>query len=267
MTQAEAYLCYWPMIFHGKDVRSIIDERDKSFWVHVGDLGKMLGYANVHDSIKDYNPAWKRDIVISDVTGRQQSQRFIIEAGVYKLCFRSGKPEAEAFTEKVADLLVKLRSGELQLRTRPQALTEHTVIRQQKDNSISYNRKVVMEGGSEEAKKRNGLLCKYVSDKGLSPTAYKLWAKEIGLPYQDRSTGQAVLRCVEPHSAAACSLAKNVIEIGMTWEEAIETARESKSIYRRILKYSMPAELAWRSPQEPVSDEQESVYPVQKSSW
>lgn len=242
-TPENGSLYFWPLIFQGKDVRTAIDERDKTLWVHAGDLGDILGLSNIHANLSSIKSIWKRSINTIDSVGRTHPQTFLSEQAVYKLTFSSRKPEAEAFTDKVAELLQKLRTGKLVLRPRSQALIEHTSERLQKDNSISFNRKIYLEGGRQELIRQNGLLCQYVSDKHLPPKQLKIWAKEVGLHAKDRSTGQQVLRRTEPHSAAACSLAKNVMEMGMPWGEAIQTAKESKSIYARILKYGTPSEL------------------------
>lgn len=247
--EAHANLCEWPLVFHGTRVRTIIDERDKSLWIHAGDAGELLGYTNIREALTRIKSRHKRGVRFPDTTGRVQEMQFISEIGLNQLAFRSRKDEAEEFTERVAELLAKLRRGELELRPRAQGLLEHESIPQQKQNSIAFNRRAFIEGGREAIIKRNATLCHAISDKQLWPKQYKEWAIAIGLPARDRSSGQQVLRATEPHSGAACSLAKNLIEMGMPEAEAIEAARESKSLYKRILQYGTPAELS--TPMDP----------------
>lgn len=239
-----ADLCAWPLIFHGYPVRSLIDERDKSFWAYSGDIGRVLGYGNVRDALTRVKSTWQRYCRFNDSMGRSRDMLFINEQAIFKLAFRSDKDEADEFTDRVSELLTKLRRGELVLRPRAQAILAHTSERQQKDNSITYNRDKYMEGGEEELRKRNGLLCVALSDKGIGPKQYQRWAQSLGMPAKDRTSGQQVLRRVEAWSACACSAAKNYMQLGMPWEEAIKVALDLKTVYKRLLPYATPKELA-----------------------
>lgn len=243
LTDPRDTLCLWPLIFHGQEVRTLIDERDKSFWAHAGDVGRLLGLVNIRVSVSRMKPAWRRGVTISDTTGRQQEMTFLSEQAIYKLAFSSTKPEAEEFTDRIAELLAKLRRGDLVLRPRAQGILEQTSERQQKDNSIAYNRQAYLEGGEDELRKRNGRLCQALSDKALSPTQLREWAKDLGFPSKDRTSGLQVLRRMEPWSACSISAAKNLQQMGMPWEESIDVGKELKSVYARILKYGTPKEL------------------------
>src|SRR5262245_10667398 len=87
-----------PLVFKGQQVRTLIDERDQSFWAHAGDVCALLGIANTSDAVSRIKSIHKRNIGISDVTGRMREQVFIGEQAIYRLAFRSNKPEAEEFT-------------------------------------------------------------------------------------------------------------------------------------------------------------------------
>jgi len=235
-------IVYWPLVFHGKDLRTAIDERDKSMLFHAGDLGEVLGYANIHDAIAKNRIKTTR-LRFSDTIGRSQETIFISEQGMYKLAFRSNKPEAEEFTDKVAQILADLRAGRLTLRPTSQSIRAHMETRQQKENSKTINRLAYTEGGREEIVRLNANLCKKLSDNGWPPKDYKDWAKASGYPAKHRGSGQEVLRYAEPHSACACSLAKNLISMGVPETEAYEMAGGTKDFFKRLLPYATPAEL------------------------
>jgi prophage antirepressor-like protein len=223
-------LSLWPFIFEGRDVRTAIDERDKTLWQHAGDVGEVLGLTNIHANLSSIKATWKRGIKTIDSTGRKQKQLFLRQQAVFKLAFRSRKPNAEAFTDRVAG-------------PRAQGLLEHANHAQQKRNSKALNRSAYMQGGKEGAIHQNAHICRQLSDKHLYPSDYKEWAKELGYPAKDRTSGQQVLRIMEPWSACSCSLVKNLLQLGIPEQEAFIMAEQQKAFYARLLRYATPQEL------------------------
>jgi len=235
-------LVAWPIVFRGKDVRTMIDSRDKSMWFHAVDVGEVFAYGNIHDAIATARVKTTR-LRISDSIGRSQETIFISEQGLYKLAFRSNKPEAEEFTDRVAQLLTDLRTGKLFLHAVSQPALAHLDPAQQKANSKMMNRLAYTNGGREEAMRLNIDICKRLSDNGWPPKGYTDWAKASGWPSKYRGSGQEVLRKAEPHSACVCSLAKNLLALGMPEAEVYDVAEGQKEFYKRVLPYAMPAEL------------------------
>ncbi len=87
--------------FQGKTFRVIVHKG--GFWFIGYEACEVLGIANSRDAISRLSPHQKDDVGISDAIGRMQQTKIISEGGLYKLAFRSHKPEAEAFTDKVVD--------------------------------------------------------------------------------------------------------------------------------------------------------------------
>lgn len=233
----------WPIVFHGKDVRTLIDERDKSMWFHAVDVGEVLAYSNIHQAIATTQVKTTR-LKILDSIGRAQETIFISEQGLYKLAFRSNKPEAEEFTEKVAQLLTDIRTGKVLLRAVSQPLLAHLDRAQQVENSKMMNRLAYNAGGQKEAIRLNTIICEQVSDNGWPPKSYTDMAKASGWPSKHRTSAQEVLRHAEPHSACACSLTKNLLGLGVPESDAIDLAKGQKDFYKRLLAYVTPGELA-----------------------
>lgn len=84
-----------------QEVRTTIQEGE-IYCVGI-DVCQGLGIANHRDAIASLPEKWKSVVGISDPHGRIQPTLCVKEPGVYKLAFRSNKPEAEAFTEWVAE--------------------------------------------------------------------------------------------------------------------------------------------------------------------
>jgi prophage antirepressor-like protein len=86
--------------YHGQQVRVLI--RDGQPWFVAKDACEALNISNHRDAVARLNPSMRDDVGIPDAMGRTQVTTVISEAGVYKLTFRSYKPEAEAFSDWVA---------------------------------------------------------------------------------------------------------------------------------------------------------------------
>lgn len=91
--------------FESNDVRIILI--DKEPWFVAKDVFDALGISwsgsKVLDILKD---SWKMTREIHDSLGRPQTTWFINESAVYKIAFRSNKPEAEEFTDKIASEVI-----------------------------------------------------------------------------------------------------------------------------------------------------------------
>jgi prophage antirepressor-like protein len=73
------------------------------------DIGEILGFNNIRQSIKDYDNTEKDAVTTGDATGRNQSITFLTEKGLYKLLFKSRKPIAEKFQNWVCDVIKEIR--------------------------------------------------------------------------------------------------------------------------------------------------------------
>lgn len=67
---------------------------------------RALGIANRWDAFARLSEHQKDDLGIPDAIGRIQKTTIVSEGGLYKLAFQSRKPEAEAFTDLVVDVIL-----------------------------------------------------------------------------------------------------------------------------------------------------------------
>lgn len=86
--------------FEGHDVRVHIEGSDE-LWFVAFDICRVLSLTNVSKAVSRLLPNECRDITFSDVTGRLQEMKCVNEQGLYRLIFRSNKPEAERFQNLV----------------------------------------------------------------------------------------------------------------------------------------------------------------------
>jgi len=86
--------------FEGNEIRTIM-HKGEPWWV-AKDICIALGLTNHRQAISMLSDQQKDCVQIMDAIGRQRDTNIISESGMYKLAFRSNKPEAERFTDWVA---------------------------------------------------------------------------------------------------------------------------------------------------------------------
>lgn len=87
--------------FNGQSVNTLTDE-DGNPWFVAKEVAVAIGLKwNGNDTLKSIRPAWKLTMELP-YSGQLRRLIFISEAAMYKLSFRSEKPEAETFTDWVA---------------------------------------------------------------------------------------------------------------------------------------------------------------------
>lgn len=96
--------------FNDSQIRTVIGE-DRAVWFVAQDVCKVLDISNVSDACSKLADKHKRDLAASEVIGITDNQKItrllaISEAGFYKLAFTSRKPEAEAFTDWVCEVVI-----------------------------------------------------------------------------------------------------------------------------------------------------------------
>lgn len=95
------------MIFEGNKVEVI--EVNGQVLFNPYDVAECLGLTNVRESIKNFNSNQVIRLKNSDVSStdirklNNAGENFLTESGVYKLVFKSRKPDAEKFTDWIAD--------------------------------------------------------------------------------------------------------------------------------------------------------------------
>lgn len=85
----------------GAELRIIIDDEQK-IWFVVKDIGEMLKIKNIKQNIADF-PKGVRNTYPLATSGGVQNLTVVSEGGLYRLVFKSRKPEAEAFVTWVTE--------------------------------------------------------------------------------------------------------------------------------------------------------------------
>jgi len=78
-----------------QEIRTI--EIDGEIWWVASDICKVLGLSNSREAISNLDDDEKDDVSIADTIGRKQKMNIINEPGLYRLIFKSIKPEAKKF--------------------------------------------------------------------------------------------------------------------------------------------------------------------------
>ncbi|MDX2129961.1 MAG: Bro-N domain-containing protein [Chloroherpetonaceae bacterium] len=97
--------------FGDKSVRYHIDEHNQT-WFVAKDVCSALDITWGGDILSQIKQDWKRGCEIITPGGVQKTWH-ISEQAVYKLAFRSRKPEAERFTDVVAEVVASIRKRNL----------------------------------------------------------------------------------------------------------------------------------------------------------
>ena len=84
------------------DIRILLDN-EHDVWFFGSDLGKVLGLSNINKNIAELPDGITTSYTIEDKLGRPQKVNIVSEAGLYRLIFKSRKPEAEAFVSWVTE--------------------------------------------------------------------------------------------------------------------------------------------------------------------
>lgn len=93
-----------PFNFNDKEVRAITGE-DGSVWLVAKDVCAVLGLSNSRQATADLDDD-EKGVITADTLGGPQEMAIISESGLYKLTFKSRKPEAKAFTKWVTSEVI-----------------------------------------------------------------------------------------------------------------------------------------------------------------
>jgi prophage antirepressor-like protein len=106
--------------YRNTPVRSIVRNNDP--WFIAKDVCAVLDLARTDRAVAGLSPRMKGTHIVS-TPGGNQTMTVISEAGVYKLVFQSRKPEAEAFTDWLAEEVIPAirRTGQYTANPSPDA--------------------------------------------------------------------------------------------------------------------------------------------------
>ena len=100
MSQAQLLPTASPFQFKGFPIRTQVE--DDQIWFAAKDVCAALGITWTGHSLSAIPDAWQRVVKLTTLRRGAQGLRVISEPAVYKLAFRSNKPEADVFTNWVA---------------------------------------------------------------------------------------------------------------------------------------------------------------------
>jgi prophage antirepressor-like protein len=230
--------------YEHKEIRTIFAHGE--IWFVAKDTIEALGIDwNGKDSLNAVKPEWVTTMEIPDSLGRSQKTLFINESAVYKIAFRSHKPEAERFTDWIAGEVIPQIRKTGKYVPNPQgvlALSEHTDTDTQKIMSKTVNAHNNAKGGVDAIINYNVANCRAHTDK--FPYQVKEFGKREGLKAKDRQSAKEVLRRLEPESACSMSLADNLVSEGFEPDRVFEVTKGAKKVFEGMLKLgATPKEL------------------------
>jgi hypothetical protein len=145
-------------LFKGKSVRTI--EVSGQPWFSSKDVVKVLGLKWSGSTLKGIKTSWKGMSSYDTPRGKQRIS-IVSEPALYKLAFRSNKPDAEDFTDQVAEFLTRFRRGEVAVKvSAEEKILEMFVTRIPTGNSPIF---------PDELYKQFARLYEYPYVKGRSP--------------------------------------------------------------------------------------------------
>jgi len=205
--------------FAAKDVCDILDiewQGGKTIDI-IGDSWKGVG--------SFYTPGGKQELAI------------INERAVYKLAFRSIKPEAEKFTDWVAEVLQTIRkTGKYDINE--EQLEKHFERPFQIQNSKAASGTIIHKVNVQACQNYHRRLLYELT--GKTPSQLKAEAKRAGVPAKQRSSGKEVIRHRFPVFAPAVSLSDRLISKGCAEEGSIRAAKESVSLFKVLEEIGEP---------------------------
>lgn len=220
--------------YHDRQLRTT--EIDGEIWFVAKDVCEVLEIVNVSAAVSGLPDEYKRAVGHTDSIGRPQQMTVISEAGVYRLAFRSSKPEAKKFTDWVTgEVIPQIRKTGKYVH-RPQGLLpleKHTDIGVQKQMSKAINAVNFERGGKELAINYN--VANSIAHTGKTPKALIADGKKAGLRAKDRTSGKAVVRKTQPAKACCMSLADNLCELGHEPEKVFKVTKKAEEVFTGIL--------------------------------
>lgn len=221
--------------YQHKEIRTVYAHGQ--IWFMAKEATSALGIEwNGKDTLIAVKEDWVMSMEIPDSLGRPQNALFINESAVYKIAFRSHKPEAERFTDWIAgEVIPQIRkTGKYVPKSQGVLpLSEHTNTSTQKEMSKTINAIYFAKGGVEALVKYNTENC--LVHTGQYPKQVVQLGKRRGLKSKDCSSAKEVLRHVKPECACSMSLADNLIGEGFNEERVREVTQGAKQVFKGML--------------------------------
>ena len=197
-----------------------------------------------NDTLSTIRDEWK-GVRKFRTPGGNQPLTIVSEAAVYKLAFRSNKPEAERFMDWIAgEVIPQIRqTGQyVPVKSGTLPLESHTKRTVQIEMSKRVNGRNYARGGKLACIKYSVKNC--LAHTGKTPTAIKKDGKLKKLPATVCKSAKEVLRRMKPEKACCMSLADNLVEQGHPEDKVFAVSVKAEIVFRGMLELgATPAEL------------------------
>lgn len=214
-------------------------------WVVAKDVCDILEIVNSRDAVSSLSEKMKRTVASTDAIGRPREMTVVSESGIYKLAFRSNKPEAERFTDWLANEVIPQIRATGRYVPKHQGvlpLAAHTDTGIQKEMSKAVNAHNFQLGGKDATMRHN--VENTLAHTGKTPSQLISEGKRMGLKSKDRSSGKQVVRATQPEAACCMSLADNLVEQGHEPAKVFNVTRKAKVVFKGLIELGVtPAEL------------------------
>jgi prophage antirepressor-like protein len=228
--------------YHHKQVRTVVV--DGLVWFVARDVCDVLDITWSGATLASIKPEWQRMLKFNTPRGEQEL-KVISEAAVYKLAFRSNKPEADRFTNWVAEEVLPQIRKTGRYETEPIGLVpvnRHT----ERDVQIAMSKKVnayqYYRGGRKEIMRYNIQNC--ITHTGKHPKTVKQEGKAAGLKSRQRSSAKEVTRHTRQALACCMSLADNLTAQGHDETKVFKLTPTAETLFQGIIALgAMPPEL------------------------
>lgn len=120
-------------------------------------------------------------------------------------------------------------------------LLEHTNRPVQIENAKGANALSYSKGGKEECIEWNRKVALFFTN--MTPGQLRDWAKSVGVPAKERTSGKEVIRKFRPEKGAGVSIADFLHANGESDEVALLLAQQAMPVVNKLMQYSKKKEL------------------------
>jgi prophage antirepressor-like protein len=219
-------------IYENKPIEVLCDEKGDAFF-KAQEIFKALGltWRNTNESLRKRgieNSEIRRGANLTPLDNQHvgiHDAVYVSEIAMYKLVFRSNKPEANKFTHWAASVIKELREKGTYSIASPIVMKKHNSTECQKENSKKINSKNYMQGGVDQTVEYNRK--NMILHTGKTPSEIKKIGIERGLKKSECSSGKEVVRRLRPDIAAGMSFTDSLVnEDGIQHEKAVKLSLE-----------------------------------------
>lgn len=233
--------------FEGHDVE--VFELNGTVLFNPKHVAECLDIADVKSSIRNFNKNQIVKVKNSDVHSmhfrklNNAGENFITESGVYKLAFRSRKPEAERFTNWVTDIVlpqIRKTGGYIPTTVQAKPMTDAEIMAsalliaqrtiEERDKALTTANDTIKQlqpkaDYVDMVLQAKGLLnvTQIAQDYGMSAVTFNKLLEKLDIQYRDKRTGQWILYAKYKKLGWVGSTSTNITRSDGTPDVAVHT--------------------------------------------